>query len=101
MDRSGPSKEISCQVCGTTRRAVLRRAMIVRPAVAQLIQRDVRHWDENDWICLDDLQKYQHRYVQALLEAEKGELTELELEVLNGLREHEILARNPEVHVED
>ena len=75
--------------------------MIVRPAIAQLIQRDVRHWDENGWICLEDLQKYQHHYVQSLLEAEKGELTELELEVLNGLREHEILSRNPEVQIEE
>ena len=79
---------------------MLRRAIIVRPAVAQLMQRAVEHWDENGWICLDDLQKYQHQYVRTLLETEKGELTELELEVLKGLREHEILARNPDVQFE-
>ncbi len=100
MNRSASRKELSCQVCGTTRRAELRRAIIVRPAVVQLIQRDIAHWDEHGWICLDDLQKYRYQYVRALLEAEKGELTELELEVLKGLREHEILARNPEVHFE-
>ncbi len=98
MNHTPPRKDISCQLCGATRRAILRRAIIVRPALVQLLQREVGHWDEQGWICLDDLQKYQYRYVQALLEAEKGELTELELEVLNGLREHEILARNPEVH---
>jgi hypothetical protein len=70
--------------------------MVVRPAVARLIEREVGHWDENGWICLDDLEKYQHRYVQSLLEAERGELTGLELEVLKGLREHEMVARNPE-----
>lgn len=96
MKPSASHKEISCQVCGTTRRTVLRRAIIVRPAVVQLVEHAIGHWDENGWICLDDLQKYQHQYVQSLLEAEKGELTELELEVLKGLREHEILARNPE-----
>jgi uncharacterized membrane protein len=100
MKQSEPHQEASCQVCGTTRRAVLRRAIIVRPVVAQLIQRAVEHWDENGWICLDDLQKYQHQYVQSLLETEKGELTELELEVLKGLQEHEILARNPDVRFE-
>jgi uncharacterized membrane protein len=100
MNRSASSKEISCQFCGTTRRTVLRRAVIVRPAVVQLIQRKGGPWDENGWICLDDLQKYQYQYVQSLLEAEKGELTELELEVLKGLREHEILARNPDVNFE-
>ncbi|MBI4270675.1 MAG: DUF1003 domain-containing protein [Candidatus Rokubacteria bacterium] len=96
MNRSASDREAACQVCGTTRRAVLRRAIIVRPAVAQLIQRTGGHWDEEGWICLDDLQKHQHRYVQSLLEAEKGELTALELEVLKGLQEHEILTRNPE-----
>lgn len=100
MNQNASSKEILCQFCGTTRRAALRRAIIVRPAVVQLIQRESGHWDENGWICLDDLQKYQYQYVQSLLEAEKGELTELELEVLKGLREHEILARNPEVNFE-
>jgi uncharacterized membrane protein len=97
MKQSAFHQEASCQVCGTTRRAALRRAIIVRPVVAQLIQRAIEHWDENGWICLDDLQKYQHQYVQSLLETEKGELTELDLEVLKGLQEHEILARNPDV----
>ena len=100
MKGSESHQEVSCQVCGTTRHAVLRRAIIVRPAVAQLVQRAVEHWDENGWICLDDLHKYQHQYVQSLLETERGELTNLELEVLKDLREHEILARNPDVQFE-
>jgi uncharacterized membrane protein len=74
--------------------------MVVRPAVARLIEREVGHWDENGWICLDDLEKYQHRYVQSLLEAERGELTGLEREVLEGLRAHEMVAKNPETQFE-
>jgi uncharacterized membrane protein len=35
-----------------------------------------------------------------MLEAEKGELTDLETEVLRGLHEQEILARNPDVAFE-
>ncbi len=74
--------------------------MIVRPAIAQLIQREIGHWDENQWICLDDLQRFQQQYVQSLLEDEKGELSTLDREVLQGLQEHEILARNPEVEID-
>jgi uncharacterized membrane protein len=96
MNQEPSNRETTCQLCGATHRAVLRRAMVVRPAVAQLIKRNTGRWDENGWICVDDLQKYQYLYVQSLLEAEKGELSELELEVLRGLKEHEILARNPE-----
>jgi uncharacterized membrane protein len=65
-----------------------------------LIHKETGQWDENGWICLDDLQKYQHLYVQSLLKTEKGELTELELEVINGLKEQEILASNPEADFE-
>ncbi len=96
MNRSPQNHQISCQICGTTRRDVLRRAIVVRPAMAKLIQETLNRWDENGWICLDDLHKYQHRYVESLVKAEKGELTALELEVLKTLNEHEILAKNPE-----
>jgi len=68
----------------------------VRPAVAELIQRKVGKWSEEGWICSEDLQKFRHEYVQALLEAEKGELTTIEKEVLESLRQQEILSRDPE-----
>lgn len=88
--------QIECQVCGEGRPAKLRRALGVRPAVARLIKKESGHWDDRGWICVDDLHRFQHRYVQSLLEDEKGELSKLDLEVLEGLKEQEILARNPE-----
>ncbi len=84
----------SCQVCGRT--TSLRRAIVVRPAVASLIQQEVQRWDETGWICLEDLQRFQHKYVERLLEDEKGEITQLEQEVLESLRDQEILSQNPE-----
>ena len=84
----------SCQVCGRT--TTLRRAIVVRPAVASLIQQEVGHWDEAGWICLEDLQRFQHKYVERLLEDEKGEITQLEQRVLESLRDQEILSQNPE-----
>ncbi len=90
----------ACQVCHTSLRASLRRAIIVRPAVAQLIQGETGHWDENLWICLDDLQRFQQQYVRSLLADEQGELSRLDKEVLQGLKEHEILSRNPEIEID-
>ena len=84
----------ACQVCGRTTN--LRRAIVVRPAVASLIQREVEKWDESGWICLADLQRFQHDYVENLLEDEKGEITQLEQQVLESLRDQEILSQNPE-----
>ena len=84
----------ACQVCGRTTN--LRRAIVVRPAVASLIQREVKKWDESGWICLADLQRFQHDYVENLLQDEKGEITQLEQQVLESLRNQEILSQNPE-----
>lgn len=89
-----------CQICGTKKRSELRRAMIVRPAVSKIIQKKTGSWNEEGWICMDDLQLFQHRYVESLLEEEKGELTELDKEVIEGLRKHELLAANPEIDFE-
>jgi uncharacterized membrane protein len=90
----------TCQVCQSQVRNDLRRGIIVRPAIAQLIQRETGHWDENQWICATDLQRFQQQYVQSLLEEERGELTSLDREVLEGLKNQEIVAHNPEVEVD-
>ncbi len=75
----------------------LRRAITVRPAVSELIRRETGSWDENGWICLDDLQLYQHRYIQLLLETEKGELSQLDHDVLKAMKEQELLSKNPDI----
>ena len=75
----------------------LRRAFTVRPAISELIRRETGSWDENGWICLDDLQMYQHRYIQKLLEAEKGELSQLDHDVLKAIKEQEVLSKNPDI----
>ncbi|HEX9793114.1 MAG TPA: DUF1003 domain-containing protein [Planctomycetota bacterium] len=73
----------------------------MRPSVYELIRGETGAWDEDGWICGDDLQKFRHRYVQEVLRAEKGELTELEEEVVQSLNEHEILASDPEEDLEE
>ena len=90
----------ACQVCGANRAAVLRPAALVRPAVAEIILREAGSWSEEGWIFLDDLQKFRHQYVEELLRAEKGELSDLENEVVESLKEHEILASLPDEQFE-
>jgi uncharacterized membrane protein len=92
--------QATCQICGEKRPARLRRAIIVRPAVAEVIQQETGHWSPDGWICLDDLQRFRHKYVHSLLQADRGELTQLEEEVLESLKQHEILAHNPELEFE-
>jgi uncharacterized membrane protein len=88
--------EIRCEICGENHRARLRPGVVVRPAVAELIHGDVSSWTAASWICADDLARYRHQYVESLLASEKGEIDELQREVLRSLREQDVLSRNPE-----
>ena len=96
MNNTNAEKRRVCQICGSDQLSKLHPGILVRPAVAELIQGKVGRWSEEGWICSEDLQKFRHEYVRSLLEAEKGELTALEKEVLESLSQQEILSRNPE-----
>ena len=96
MNRTGAEKRHVCQVCGSDRPADLRPGILAGPAVAELILKTTGSWSDKGWICTVDLQRYRHQYVKSLLEAERGELTALDNEVLESLRQQEILSRNPE-----
>ncbi len=90
----------ACQICGSEHSNQLRRAALVRPAVANIIEKETGHWDPDGWICQDDLQKYRDLYVQSLLKDERTEITDLEREVIESLRENETLSRNPDEEFE-
>jgi len=96
MNKTTLEKRRVCQICGRDQHSGLHPGVLVRPAVAELILKEIGSWSEDGWICSDDLQKFRHKHVQELLEAEKGELTTLEKEVLESLRQQEILSRDPE-----
>ena len=51
-------------------------------------------------ICHSDLSRYSTDYVKSLLESERGELSSLETEVLESMRQHELLAMNVDVESE-
>ena len=96
MNITNTEKRRVCQICGNERVADLHPGILVRPPVAELIQRQIGSWSEKSWICTEDLQRFRHEYVRSLLKAEKGEITALDQEVLESLRQQDILSRNPE-----
>jgi uncharacterized membrane protein len=96
MDKRDAERHRVCQVCGADRFSDLRRGILAGPAVAELVRKATGSWSDTAWICTDDLHRYRHEYVKSLLEAERGELTALDNEVLESLRQQEILSRNPE-----
>lgn len=94
-----PSK---CQICGRSgSHANLLPGSLVRPAVADEIRKDFPAWNADGLICQRDLDRYRTRFVEALLQAEKGELTKLEQDVLKALESHETIAQHLDVDYEE
>jgi uncharacterized membrane protein len=93
MNIETPSESRSCQVCGKdAAQADLIPASSVRPVVVNLIRRDYPEWSAEGFICADDLNRFRYDYVRSLIETERGELSDLEKEVVNSLASHEILS---------
>ncbi|USN99226.1 MAG: DUF1003 domain-containing protein [Phycisphaeraceae bacterium] len=89
-DQTGPS---NCQICD---QPFPDQAMIpggtVRHAVAQRIRTDHPGFDPNKPVCASCNAKYRSDYVRSLLEAEHGELTSLDEQVIAALRDQELVA---------
>lgn len=86
-----------CSVCGQHFPALeLRPWISVRPQVSTLISADLPAWSDGDSICVEDLATYRRRHVEALLEAERGELGTLDRDVLQSLEDGELVAQSPE-----
>lgn len=73
---------------------------MVRKEITDEILKVVPDWSADKFICRADLTDFRSRYVHALLESEKGEVSTLEQEVLRSLREHELLSTDVESEFE-
>ncbi len=86
-----------CAVCGKT---FLNRDLVpgiaVRDPIAKEILHDHPDWSPERFICRPDLATYRAKYVHFLLESEKGEITVLEQDVLDSIRDHDVIAKNVE-----
>jgi uncharacterized membrane protein len=90
-----------CAICGKSfAQRDLVAGAVVRQNVVELILQDHPEWSPESFICRADLTRYRSKYVRAILESEKGELTSLEQEVLTSLQQHEILTVNTEAAFE-
>ncbi len=85
----------TCSVCGQVRNGhELTPAELVREPLAALIRRDCECWTPQSWICHSALQRYTARLVEHMIAEERGEISRLDQEVLNSLRENELVATN-------
>ena len=88
-----PLESRSCQVCGKdASQTDLIPASAVRPVVVNVIRQNYPEWSAEGFICVDDLNRFRYNYVRSLIETERGELSDLEKEVIESLASHEILS---------
>ena len=86
-----------CQICKRdATKAEIISAVVVRPAVSQLITQSFPDWNPNGSICRDDLRKFRNAYLLKIMEDEKGELTKLETDVIEKLTDYETISVNIE-----
>jgi uncharacterized membrane protein len=95
------SRKLNCQICG--RGFSAQNGAIgenVRPSLAEFIKSQRPNWNPQGFICFGDLGSFRRDYVKNALECEIGELTALDHEVIESLREHEVLTENIEKQFE-
>lgn len=85
--------EAPCQICGKKYpNKKLARASMVRPTVVASIEKKFPGWSAEGFICAEDFNRFHSQYIYSMVEAEKGEMSELEKEVVESITRHEILA---------
>ncbi|CAO3408040.1 DUF1003 domain-containing protein [Azospirillum largimobile] len=104
QEDTGPSasKRHPCAISGKRRpKRDLIALDALRPSLADRIRLDHPHLEPDSQISRQELARYRSLYVAELLQAEHGELSELDREVAESLARHETLAENPEEEYDD
>jgi uncharacterized membrane protein len=91
-------KTIVCQICGKEKRmGEVVPAELVRDSIIQTIRKSHPDYSATGYICIPDLNRFRAEHVKKVLEMEKGEVAELELQVINSLKDQELFAHNMNV----
>ena len=84
-----------CQICNRDDSQVeIISSVVVRPAVEELIKKSYPNWDDEGYICRDDLNKFRNKYLVEIVKDEKGDITKLEKDVIDKLTEYETISVN-------
>jgi len=89
------SDKVSCHVCERVfSPSKVRPWISVRPGVSELINQAKPGWQIGKYICREDLSTFRGEYVEALLEKERGELGELDRQVIESLQTGQLISQN-------
>jgi uncharacterized membrane protein len=95
MKRMQDRENVFCQICGEQKTlGELVPADSVRSSVIDLIRKDHPEWSDQGYICIADLNHYRAKYVEELLEKEKGEVSTLEEKVISAMEDRSVLSQD-------
>jgi uncharacterized membrane protein len=95
-------KTALCQIC--KKQKPLNEVLpgtLVRDPIVEIIMKNHPDWSSDAFICLDDLNHFKTEYVRTILEADKGELSTLEEQVMKSLRKEKLLSKNINIEFEE
>src|SRR5437763_1184401 len=89
------SEATVCQICGKRKLPNQGQiADVIRPSLLESMSKRYPQWDGRGFVCFDDIGDCRRDYVKEVLQEELGELSALDQEVVESLREHEIISSN-------
>ena len=89
------AKQVPCQICHQMKDLdEVWPGELIRAGVLESIRKKYPDWDDQGYICQADLNHFRGEYVEDVLEEETGQISALHEEVLESLKEHEILSKN-------
>jgi uncharacterized membrane protein len=88
-------ENIKCSICN---KIVPEDQLIIghgiRHEIEKLIIKEHPEWNDNSRICKDDFNTFRIKYITNLVEEEKGSIETLEDEVINSIKDNEIITFN-------
>jgi uncharacterized membrane protein len=90
---SAQPRHVICQICKQSKRPddVL-PADLVRPSIVEAIRAAGHDWDPDGFICWPDLHTFRTQHIAELLEKEKGELSELDRDVVRTIQRQQLIS---------
>lgn len=77
------------------------KADSLRPSLFNLIKKENKGFTSESYICDEELNKYRNKEFEQLITVEKGELNNLEKEVVTAISSNKILSENIEDDIEE
>lgn len=89
------SQPVHCQICHRAKSPVDGEvAELIRHSLFEFMRKCHPEWDGTGFVCFDHINECRNNYVKEVLLDELGELSELDHEVVESLREHELVSSN-------